>query len=73
MIPAYSLTPSGCPNELTYEVTMSDGSIPPSQFTFTETSSTPEINVFTTILTLTGVYNLKVSVTDPKTGTLDSN
>jgi hypothetical protein len=73
LIPAYSLTPTGCPNELTYVVTMSDNSVLPSQFTCTNTSNSKTINVFTTTKTLTGVYNMKVTVTDPKTGILNSS
>ena len=73
MIPAYTLTPSGCPNELTYSVTMSDDSVLPSQFTFTNTPGSEAINVFTTTKTLTGVYTMKVTVTDPKTGIASSS
>ena len=68
LIPAYTLTPPGCPNELTYSVTMSNNSVLPSQFTFTNNVGSKTINVFTTTKTLTGVYTMKVTVTDPKTG-----
>lgn len=58
---------------MTYSVTMSDNSVLPSQFTFTNTPGSEAINVFTTTKTLTGVYTMKVTVTDPKTGIASSS
>ena len=52
---------------------MSDGSFLLSMFTFTAIKGDQAINVFTNTQTFTGVYSLRVSVTDPKTGILDSN
>ena len=58
---------------MTYAVSMADNSALPAQFTFTNTLGSEKINVFTTTQTLTGVYNMKVSVTDPKTGISNSS
>ena len=52
---------------------MADNSALPAQFTFTNTLGSEKINVFTTTQTLTGVYNMKVYVTDPKTGISNSS
>ena len=58
---------------MTYVVSMADNSALPAQFTFTNTLGSEKINVFTTTQTLTGVYNMKVTVTDPKTGISNSS
>ena len=73
LIPTYDLIPSGCPYELTYQVTMQDGSALPSQFTFTSITNMEAVNVYTTDKTLTGVFKMIVKVNDPKTGVSDSS
>jgi hypothetical protein len=52
---------------------MADNSALPAQFTFSNTLDSEKINVFTTTKTLTGVYSLKVTVADPKTGISNSD
>ena len=52
---------------------MADNSALPAQFTFTNTFNSEAINVFTTTKTLTGVYNIKITVTDPLTGIANSS
>lgn len=66
-VPVYTLSPSGCPYELTYSVSFSDGNPLSSQFTFTSTTGSEAINVYETNLSLTGIFTLKVTVSDPKT------
>jgi hypothetical protein len=52
---------------------MADNSALPAQFTFANTLNSEAIRVFTTTKTLTGVYNIKVTVTDPLTGISNSS
>lgn len=62
--PAYSLTPSSCPNELVLTVTLSNGSALPASITY----SAPNVSVYSTDYAATNVYALKIVATDPKTG-----
>ena len=52
---------------------MADNSALPAQFTFANTLNSEAIRVFTTTKTLTGVYSIKVTVTDPLTGISNSS
>lgn len=72
MIPAYSLTPSGCPNELVYQLTMLDGSALTSDIRFILNAGAYSINIYSMDASLIGVKIIKVSVTDPKTGISNS-
>lgn len=69
--PSYVLTPAGCPNELTYQVTQADGSALPGSIVFS--SSTKIISVYETNWLLTATYTIKVTVTDPKTSLQNSS
>jgi len=67
-LPRYNLTPSGCPNELVYEVKQENGSALPSSIQFDNTPGSETITVFTSSYSATGTYSVAVKVTDPKTG-----
>ena len=62
--PAYSLTPSDCPNELTISVTQSNNSALPSSITY----SAGVISVYASTYFAMINYTIKVLATDPKTG-----
>jgi hypothetical protein len=66
--PAFILTPIGCPNELTYVVTLANGSALPSSIVFNSLPGSETISVFESNYTLTNIYAVKIVVTDPKTG-----
>ena len=70
----YDLTPSQCPNELTYVVTLSDDSPLPGSIVFDNTIPGAEtIAVVETDYTLTNIFAVKIVVTDPKTGISNSD
>ena len=62
----YEITPSQCPNEISYSVAQPDGSALPESITVSEDGTKLIIKEDT--LTATGMYTLKVTGTDPKTG-----
>jgi hypothetical protein len=70
--PTYNLTPAGCPNELVYTVTLQNDSALPGSITFTSGAS-PTISIEESNYALTNVYQVKVSVIDPKTGKTNSD
>jgi hypothetical protein len=68
--PLYDLTPSGCPNELTYTVTLANLAALPHQISFD--SSTKVISVQETDYSLTGTYRVLITVVDPKTNLINT-
>jgi hypothetical protein len=62
--PTYSLTPSGCPNLLTFTVTQADNSALPSSITY----SSGTISIHSNTFSDTGSYSIKVVARDPGTG-----
>ena len=66
-VPVYTLSPSACPYELVYSVAFANGDPLSSQFTFDPTQGSEKVDIYETDLSLTGVFTLKVTVTDPKT------
>jgi hypothetical protein len=72
-MPLYFLTPSGCPNELTYVVTLENGSTLPGSILFNNTPGSEKISVFESNYALTNFFAVKIVVTDPKTGVINSD
>jgi len=70
--PTYNLTPAGCPNELVYTVTLQNASPLPGSITFAG-GATPTISIEEANYALTNVFQVKVSVIDPKTGKTNSD
>jgi hypothetical protein len=68
--PQYVLSPSGCPNELVYDVTLQNLSPLPSSIQFLNATKT--ISVYETNYALVANYSVMISVTDPKTGLSNS-
>jgi len=50
------LTPSGCPNELTYKVTLANGSALPSSILFNSTPGSEKVSVVESNYELTNIF-----------------
>ena len=68
----YVLTPSGCPNELTYLVTLANGSALPGSIVFDSTPGSEKISVFESNYALTNIFSVKIVVTDQKSGIINN-
>ena len=67
-IPLFKQTPSACPYELQYSMTLADGSPLPNAISLVAVSGTQTIRVSETDPTKAGVYTVRIKVVDPKTG-----
>jgi hypothetical protein len=67
-IPLYTLTPAACPYELQYQATLIDGSPLPNAISLVSLVDKQHIRVFETAYANTGVYTVRISVLDPKSG-----
>jgi hypothetical protein len=70
--PTYQLTPSGCPNELVFEVKQLGGAALPGSIQFDATHGSETISVYEMDYALTAIYDVTVKVTDPKTGLVNT-
>ena len=68
----YVLTPSGCPNELIYLVTLTNGSALPGSIVFDSTPGSEKISVFESNYALTNIFSVKIVVTYPKSGIINN-
>ena len=59
--------PALCPNELVYTIKMADNSSLPSAITLSTTPGSETVKVYETNYLKTGIHNVSVVVTDPKT------
>jgi len=62
-IPLYTLTPSTCPYELAYSAVLADGNPLPNAISLQSSG----LRFFETDPTLIGVYQVRITVSDPKT------
>jgi hypothetical protein len=67
-IPAHSLTPNTCPNELVYSAALTDGSPLPNAISLLYQNGTHQLKLSETDPALTGVYNVRITVVDTKSG-----
>ncbi len=67
-IPAYSITPNTCPNELVYTAALDDGSPLPNAINLVNQAGTNILKLSETDPSLTGVYMVRITVVDPKSG-----
>jgi len=70
--PTFKLTPTGCPNELVYTVTLQNDALLPGSITYADTGN-PTISIEEQDYLLTNVFMVKVIVVDPKTGNTNSD
>jgi hypothetical protein len=67
-IPTYTLTPNGCPIELNYSVTQTDGSALPNAIKLDAANFGSEvIKIYETDTMAAKIYQIKVIATDKKT------
>ena len=67
-IPLYTLTPAACPYELQYQATLIDGSPLPNAISLVSLVDKQHIRVFENAYANTGVYTVRITVLDPKSG-----
>jgi hypothetical protein len=72
-IPLYSLTPGTCPYELTYSAALADNSPLPNAITLQNQSGSHFLRLSETNPLATGVYQVRISVVDPKTSLSHTN
>jgi len=67
VLPIIQLNPLLCPNELLYTLEMQNGSPLPSTFSLDATKGAEKVSVYENMPLQTGVFPLKVILTDPTT------
>jgi hypothetical protein len=67
-LPTIKLTPLTCPNELEYSLQKQDGSTLESYFNLDDTVGSENVQIYSTAPLMTGLYKLRVVLTDPTTG-----
>ena len=72
-IPLYTLSPGTCPYELFYSATLLDNSLLPAPITLQGVDSSSYLKLYSLDPSHIGFYQVKIKVTDPKTGIVNSS
>lgn len=67
-LPAYSITPNTCPNELVYTAALYDSSPLPNAISLFNKAGINNLKLSETDPSFTGVYMVRITVVDSKSG-----